>query len=139
MKLIIRRNQRPNKGLFGGHKGMIFLLDCQVVLTRKERELMEKYQADEYLAEPPKIDGLRTGVACYTPSILRDGVTHECKDVTILLQTEEIIKEACRNFKILLTVMATFGGEEVIHYSTADETQGPPQATAPTSSPPPLR
>jgi hypothetical protein len=44
------------------------------------------------------------------------GVTEEVKDITILLNNEKIIKDACKNFKNLLQVMATFGGEEVIDY-----------------------
>jgi hypothetical protein len=36
------------------------------------------------------------------------------EDVTELLELEEKIKEACKNLKILLAVMASFGGEEVI-------------------------
>ena len=116
MKLVIKRDQKAQTGMFGGHKGMTFLLTCRVVLTPQEQQLIEKYKADQYLAEPPKIEGMKTNVACYTPSILTAGVTHECKDVTILLHTEGIIKEACQNFKNLLVVMASFGGDQVFDF-----------------------
>ena len=122
MKLIIKRDQKAHTGLFGGHKGMIFVLDCRVVLTPDEHKLIEKYKADHFLASPPRneagepMPGLKTNVACYTPSLLLAGVHHECKDIAVLLQTEEIIKEACRNFKTYLAVMATFGGEEIIEF-----------------------
>lgn len=47
---------------------------------------------------------------------LMQGVTEEVKDITILLGNEGIIKDAYKNFKTLLEVMATFGGEEVIEF-----------------------
>ena len=34
----------------------------------------------------------------------------------ILLNNEQVIKDACANFKTLLGVMATFGGEEVVDF-----------------------
>ena len=51
-----------------------------------------------------------------TISSLMQGVTEEMKDITILLNNEDIIKRACEDFKTLLTVMATFGGEDVIEF-----------------------
>ena len=44
MKLYIRRNQEEKKGLFGGHKGMTFLLSCRVELSSEESSLIEKYK-----------------------------------------------------------------------------------------------
>ena len=44
------------------------------------------------------------------------GVTQEVKDITILLNNENVIKRGCERFKTLLGVMATFGGEEVIQF-----------------------
>ena len=44
------------------------------------------------------------------------GVTQELSDITILLENEQVIKNACAGFKQLLTVMATFGGEEVFEF-----------------------
>jgi len=33
-----------------------------------------------------------------------------------LLNNEEVVKGACKDFKTLLEVMASFGGEEVIEF-----------------------
>lgn len=44
------------------------------------------------------------------------GKTYEVSDVTTLLNNEEVIKEACNEFKTLLAVMASFGGKEVIQF-----------------------
>ena len=39
MKLTIRRDQAAKKGVFGGHKGMIFSLYCKVEISSEEQEL----------------------------------------------------------------------------------------------------
>ena len=52
----------------------------------------------------------------YTIASLMRGVTQEVKDITILLHNEDEIRNACQSFKELLTVMATFGGEQVVEF-----------------------
>ena len=52
----------------------------------------------------------------YTINDLLNGVRDKCKDITVLLNNEEVYKEACEHFKTLLEVMASFGGEEVIEF-----------------------
>ena len=44
------------------------------------------------------------------------GITERMQDISILLNNEKAIKEACKDFKIFLEVMSTFGGEEIIEY-----------------------
>ena len=39
-----------------------------------------------------------------------------CDSVVGLLEDEEKIKDTCQNLKILLDVMTSFGGEEVVEY-----------------------
>ena len=115
MKLIIKRDQQAQKGIFGGHKGMRFLLSCRVELAPEEKALIEKYKAEDYtLTYTTSRDG--TQLPKDTVRSLMQGVSEEVKDITILLNNEEIIKGACKNFKTLLEVMATFGGEEVIEF-----------------------
>jgi hypothetical protein len=104
MKLIIKRDQ--DKGFLGG---ISFVLEARVVLTPEEEELVKKYRAqNEVLYNKDKIE--------YTAKDLLHGVRDKCKDVTILLNNEDVYKEACDHFKTLLDVMASFGGEEVIEY-----------------------
>jgi len=114
MKLIIKRNQKPKTGFFGGHKGMSFVLTCRVELTPEEEELVKKYRAEYY----PLIYEIKEGrkTPKYLVRQLINGVTEEADGVEVLLHTEEIIKKACKNFKTLLGVMAKFGGEEVIEF-----------------------
>lgn len=115
MKLTIKRDQADVKGVFGGHKGMKFLLSCQVELTPEEQELITRYKAEHHpLTFTTTSDGEQTPKD--TISSLMQGVTEEMKDITILLNNEDIVKNACKDFKTLLTVMATFGGKEVIEF-----------------------
>jgi len=115
MKLIIKRNQQAQKGIFGGHKGMTFLLSYRVELSPEEKALVEKYKVENYVLtyNTKDKDGLQIQK---TVRDLMDGSFDNVKDITILLNNEEIIKNACKNFKILLKVMETFGGEEVIDF-----------------------
>jgi len=114
MKLIIKRDQQAQTGIFGGHKGMSFMLSCRVELTPKEKALVTKYKAENH----PLTFVTREGVQIPKDTInsLMLGTTEVLKDITILLNNEEIIKDACKNFRTLLNVMATFGGEEVLEF-----------------------
>jgi len=101
--------------VFGGHKGMTFLLSYRVELTSEEKALIAKYKAEHHaLTYTTSRDG--TQLAKDTINSLMQGTTEEVKDITILLNNEQIIKDACKNFKTLLEVMASFGGEEVIEF-----------------------
>lgn len=115
MELVISRDQKSQTGLLGGHKGMIFLLSCRVELTQEELELIKKYKAESH---PLTFVTDREGnkIPKDTVSTLIRGVTEEVKDISVLLNNEEVIKEACQSFKTLLEVMATFGGEEIIEF-----------------------
>jgi len=114
LKLIIRRDQKAQKGLFGGHAGMKFILTYRVQLTPDEEALVKKYKAEYHPLLFVTKDGER--VPSDTVSSLLREKTGELDDVTILLTNEEHLKSACRNFKTLLEVMATFGGEEVLEF-----------------------
>jgi len=112
MKLIIRRDQSAKKGFFGGHKGMRFSLYCRVEISQEEQELIDKYKVHDHVLTWRKTEGGQ--IPGLTVGDLVRGKTYELDDVTTLLNNEEVIKEACLDFKNLLLVMASFGGEEVI-------------------------
>lgn len=114
MKLIIKRDQKAQTGLFGGHKGMSFLLSSRMELTQEERDLVAKYKLENHPLTYTTHNG--TEIPKETVSILLQGTTAEVKDITVLLNNEEVIKDACKNFKLLLDIMSTFGGEEVIEF-----------------------
>jgi hypothetical protein len=112
MKLIISRDQLAKKGLFGGHKGMMFSLMCRVEISPEERALIDTYRVHNHaLTWRETSQGREPGV---TVNDLISGKTYEIDDVTTLLHNEEVIKGACQDFKNLLLVMASFGGQESI-------------------------
>lgn len=94
---------------------MSFNLTYRVELSPDEKELIAKYKAENHpLTYTTGRDG--TQIPKDTISQLMQGVTEEMKDITVLLNNEEVVKNACKDFKTLLEVMATFGGEEVIEF-----------------------
>lgn len=93
---------------------MKFLLSYRVELTPEEKELITKYKAEHHPLTYTTKDG--NEIPKDTISSLMQGVTEEMKDITVLLNNEDIVKNACKDFKTLLTVMSTFGGEEVIEF-----------------------
>lgn len=116
MKLIIKRDQKQEKGLFGGDKGMKFLLSCRTELAPEEQNLIKKYKAERELLSVVALqdDPKQSGLLFINDLIV--GKTYECKDVLSLFDVEDKIKKACENFKLLLVAMSSFGGEEVIEY-----------------------
>ena len=115
MKLIIKRDQEAKTGLLGGHKGMRFILSYRVELTPEEQALVTKYKMENYLLTCTT-DKNGDKISFHTIGSLMRGGTEIVDDVTILLNNEDVLKKACRNFKTLLEVMATFGGEEVYEF-----------------------
>ena len=111
MKLIMKRDQRDEKGVFGGDKGVTYILTCRVELDPGEQELVSKYKAfDQVLIHKgsEKISEL-------TIANLINGVTEEFTDMATMIKNEEVIKKACQSFKNRLSTMANFG-EQVIEY-----------------------
>lgn len=116
MKLIIKRNQADVKGLFGGHKGVNFSLTGRCEISADEKNLIEKYKLGEYaLASYQKqlkgADAINLNI---TVNGIISGTTVQTSDIKTLLELEESMKAGCANMKELLSVMASFGGEQVI-------------------------
>jgi hypothetical protein len=117
MRLSLSRSQVEERGFFGGHKGMKFQLSCRAELSPQEDALITKYKADgELLAVIVLDDEQPQGDALLHIRDLVSGRSYECKNVATLLAVEEKVKTACQNFKTLLTVMESFGGEEVMEF-----------------------
>lgn len=110
MKLIIRRSQAEEKGVFGKHKGMKFVLSCRVELTPEEQDLITKYNLED-----PKYSSVFPAVIKHTKESNED--KYEMEDITFLVGIEDKIKEDCENFKNLLKLMATYDGEDVIEFT----------------------
>lgn len=109
MKLVVRRNQSDIKGMLGGHKGVNFTLTYQLRLTSAEQELVQRYRLGEHT-----LCRNRQGLTLLTVSQAISGNTENMTSVETLLNNENAVKAACREFKVLLDVASSFGGEEVI-------------------------
>ena len=111
MKLILRRNQSEKRGLFGGHKGMLFDLSARVELEPAEKQLVDKYKVEDlWLTTVDKGDDEDN----ISVSRLLNGYNITLQSVTGVMKAERQIKEGCVQFRALLTLMAQFGGDEVI-------------------------
>lgn len=113
MKLHIKRDQKQEKGLFGGNKGVNFSLYCKVAFTPEEAELIEKYKlGDQHLAEY-RLQGFEIPLNV-TVSKLSSGFSNELKQLGELQELENQIEESCNKLKSYLEVASTFGGERVV-------------------------
>ena len=100
--------------MLGGHKGITFVLQTKVELTEGEQELVRRYKVESYPLTWVTSQGNR--VPKDTVASLMAGTVEEVKDITVPLNNEAVIKNACQEFKTLLDVMATFGGQESFEY-----------------------
>lgn len=110
MKLVVRRDQAEQKGMFGGSKGVLFALYYRLELNDAERALVAKYKLEPH----PLTFHETSGAPAATVGEAVKGVTQEHGSVTTLVNNEEVIKSGCRDFKALLAIATTFGGEETI-------------------------
>ena len=114
MKLIIKRNQEAQKGMLGGHKGVLFTLSYQLELTAEETALVQEYQLSGYPLTWNTVQGTR--MPDDTIGNMVTGRSQRLNDVTTLVRNEQIVKEACDQLPDLFEIVKTFGGEEVIEY-----------------------
>ena len=112
MKLHVKRDQAEQKGFFGGSKGFNFSLTCRLDLNDTEKALIDKYKQWDIAVHSYALEN--GGQATLSLNDITSGKTINCAGVATLLQSEEEVKDACNNVKILLQVMESFGGEEII-------------------------
>lgn len=116
MRLHLKRGQSTK--FFGGVR---FELEAKAKLTSEEAELISKYKVqDEVLTEKhikiPLTD--RALVIKITIGSLTAGQTFKCNDIGDIVQHEAEIKASCERLIQLVGIMKTFGGEEVIEFTT---------------------
>lgn len=114
MTLTLSRNQAS--GMFGGVK---FELSAKVALTPDESAVISKYKADKEVLLKKEIKIPLTGKSLLldiTIGSLVGGQNFKCNDIGEILEYESNIRESCQKFRDYLTVMHSFGGEEVIEY-----------------------
>ena len=128
MKLLLRRNQKA--GMMGMGK-VAFTLDIRAELSDEEKANIKKYKlGSEILYAKENIQEGGEGIMKVanrlaalalnlkiTVDDLVKGKCVECKDILEMLAAEELIKEACENFKRMLDAAAQFGGEQVLEFA----------------------
>ena len=125
MELLITRNQKS--GFIGGVK---FQLTAKAKLTDEETSAVYKYKmGDTVLYEKPNngpSSNSLTSALVYRFTVPRvsvndlvSGKTIETKDILEILDAEEQLMVAARNFHRILNAAATFGGE-VVHQFTKE-------------------
>lgn len=114
MKLAIKRDQEDVKGFFGGSKGISFSLGCRVELTPEETALVEKYKQWDLTVHTYAL--ANGGTARWSLRELTSGKSVTCEGVGALLESEGEVKQACANVKVMLDVMNSFGGQEVVEF-----------------------
>lgn len=97
--------------MLGG--GINFELYVQVELTAEESGLVSKYRAD---TEQLLNKASAWGVQILTIGSLIKGQKFKGANISEILEYEEAVKEACKNFKRYLVAMRSFGGTETFEY-----------------------
>lgn len=109
MRLVVSRAQEDRKGMLGGHKGVLFRLYTRLELTEEEEELLSHYKMWNYSL-------FNRGQMPVTIKDLAEGDLQTVENVEILLRNEEIVKRALDQLPLLMEVLRSFGGEEIIEY-----------------------
>lgn len=119
MKLVLQKNQKA------GLTKTIYVLEAKVELTDDEQKNIQKYKVGKILLYTNMADrgsGLAGIVSRKLAGIeitvndLVNGKKIEVKDFFEMLDMEGQIKDACKNFKLMIDAMASFGGDEIIEY-----------------------
>ena len=120
MKLVLQKDQK--KGLTGK---VAFSIRAKAELTDEETSNIAKYKVGKTILYTNLSDrgkgvlGMISRAALGLEITINDlvkGKMIECKDIYEMLALEDQMKEACKNFKQILNIMATFGGEEVLEF-----------------------
>ncbi|MDQ3153257.1 MAG: hypothetical protein M3R63_16590 [Actinomycetota bacterium] len=112
MKLVIQRDQADRRGVLGGHKGVDFSLSYRLQLSSDEAELVKRYKLDDHWLGTWQFNGQEVPISTVAQATRGSGM--QWPSVVSLIERERELKRACRNFKTLLEVASTFGGEEII-------------------------
>lgn len=114
MRLIINRRQDDVTGLFGGHRGVNFILSYRLELTDAEAELVRRYRLENHPVTYRLVGSAATSDD--TIATMMSGREHELPDVVTLIEKENAVKNACDSLPALFVMCASFGGDEIIEY-----------------------
>ena len=119
MKLILQKDQKSG---FGSKPK--YVLDAKVELTTEENQNVNKYKVGKTILYTNmeggsgllgKLSTKLIGTELTVDGLLK-GKKVEMADFFEMIALEEIVKESCQNFKIMLDNMSNFGGDEIIEF-----------------------
>src|ERR1022692_1661227 len=113
MKLLIKRNQVPQKGIFGGNKGVLFSISFRVEFTPEEKALVDRYKLSDDIVARYNVSYSKEE-QLLTVGNLAAGFQNSLNGLGALQELESAVVAACQNLKVYLRVASTFGGEETI-------------------------
>ena len=118
MRLMISRSQAEQTDRKGRSEGVLFQFGCRLVLEQSEREIVEKYRLSSYpLAFLPmtEIRDLSQDDMQMTPDrLINQGWSFQTRFASDAHHAEEIIKQGCSDFKGVMKMLVSYGGDEEI-------------------------
>jgi hypothetical protein len=120
MKLHFARSQEQLTDRKGNSEGVTYKFSCRLELAPDEAELVARYNQGRHILCLVNMDDIRDfrprdeQERFLSVNRLSSGWTVESRFVTDLARTEAAIKEGCADFKPVLALMATWGGETVV-------------------------
>ena len=116
MKLTIARKQTEQTDRRGNSEGVVFGLSCRLALDPHEAELVQKHRRSGYPLTTIDARGVEPRDSVISLNRLREGVSIETGFVSDAASAEEAIKDGCAEFKNLLVMLESYGGQEEIEY-----------------------
>jgi hypothetical protein len=116
MRLAIRRQQNEQTDRRGRSEGVDFVFSCQLELDANEHAVATKYDRLDYAIGQITDRNGEPRESIITVERLLDGLTLTTRYVSDAQETESTIREGCEEFKSLLSIWQSYGGEEVIEF-----------------------
>lgn len=119
MNLAIGRGQTVETDRKGQPQGASYEFSCRLDLTPHEQELVSRYAQAGFPLLLLRMDDIRDynprrdEDRALTVARLVEGWSVQSRFMTDLQRTEAALKEACTNFRALLSELESYGGQEV--------------------------
>ena len=112
MELIIKKNKKKEKGLFGKDKGILFSLIATIKLTEEEINSINTYQLNDWKIASFAFDGEEREISIYISELIEGSREFSSKYPGKILELEEAIKSGCLDVKNYILIADDFNKEE---------------------------
>ena len=112
MELIIKKNKKTKKGLFGKDKGILFSLIATLKLTEEEINSINTYQLNDWKIAKFAFDGDERETGIYISELIEGNSEFTSEYPEKILELEEAIKSGCLDIKNYITIADNFNKEE---------------------------